>query len=223
MTPLALVEHVASLSFPNTFNPYSDRCVIHDRRDAPKLRARMLRALIDQAQKVEIDTIWIGRDLGYRGGRRTGIALTDEVNLTNVVAYFGRELPITRATTGPAVAERTAAVVWRMMRQLPAPVFTWNVFPLHPHESVNVLSNRCHTRNERLIVRPIMLQLLELLRPSTIVAIGNDAEIGLADLGIQCQKVRHPSYGGISDFERGIAAIYGHHSAEQIAQMPSLL
>jgi len=27
------------------------------------------------------NTIWMGRDLGYRGGRRTGLALTDEAHL----------------------------------------------------------------------------------------------------------------------------------------------
>jgi hypothetical protein len=209
VSAIQFVEAVARLRLPSVFNPYAERCPHFDLPDAPHRRRANLGAQLQAALDLKLDTIWIGRDLGYRGGRRTGIALTDEVNLTNVVAYFGRELPITRATTGPAVAERTAAVVWRMMRQLPAPVFTWNVFPLHPHESVNVLSNRCHTRNERLIVRPILLQLLELLKPSTIVAIGNDAEIGLADLGIQCQKVRHPSYGGISDFERGISSIHG--------------
>jgi hypothetical protein len=111
-----------------------------------------------------------------------------------------------------------------MIRQLRTPVFTWNVFPLHPHEKGKPLTNRCHTRAERLAARPLLLELLDLLRPTTIVAIGNDAELGLLDLGVECLKVRHPSYGGISDFERGISLIHGFvsHGPEEtpLLQLP---
>ena len=206
---MQFVEALARLRLPSVFNPYIDRCPHFDLSDAPARRRSNLQAQLQAALDLNIDTIWVGRDLGYRGGRRTGIALTDELHLGALCASLGGNLPVMRATQGPVVAERTAAVVWRMMRQLPAPVFTWNVFPLHPHQAANPLSNRCHTRAERLAGRPILQQLLELLKPSKIVAIGNDAEVGLLDLGIECLKVRHPSYGGISDFERGISAIHG--------------
>lgn len=51
------------------------------------------------------------------------------------------------------------------------------------------LQNRCHSRSERAATRPILEQLIDILQPSKIVAIGNDAQIGLADLGIDCLKV----------------------------------
>lgn len=110
-----------------------------------------------------------------------------------------------------------------MMRQLPAPVFTWNVFPFHPHAPNDALTNRCHTRAERRATLPLLDELLHLLKPSKIVAIGNDAEIGLLDLGISCVKVRHPSYGGITDFERGIASIHGIERREAKVSSPVLL
>lgn len=209
VSAIQFVEALTRLRLPSVFNPYSDKCPHFDLADAPARRRSNLTAQLQAAIELEVDTIWIGRDLGYRGGRRTGIALTDEANLTNLCISLGGDLPIDRATLGPAVSERTAAVVWRMIRQLSSPVFTWNVFPLHPHEKGKPLTNRCHTRAERLAARPLLLELLDLLKPSTIVAIGNDAELGLMDLGIKCLKVRHPSYGGISDFERGISSIHG--------------
>ena len=55
-----------------------------------------------------METIWIARDLGYRGGRRTGVPLTDEVHLTHAAALMGG-IALERATEGPAIAERTAA------------------------------------------------------------------------------------------------------------------
>ncbi len=208
MSALQFVEAIERLRLPSVFNPYADRCSHFDLPDAPSRRKANLQTQLEAAIDVGADTIWIGRDLGYRGGRRTGVAFTDEPNLKSVSASFGRPLNLHRATRGPEVAERTAAVIWRAIHRLPTPIFTWNVFPLHPHEPTDDLTNRCHSRGERAATRPILEQLLNLLKPSKIIAIGNDAELGLADLGISCLKVRHPSYGGIRDFERGIAEIY---------------
>src|SRR3546814_11561898 len=75
----SFVKAVASLQFENAFNPYSDRCEVHDRQGAPQWRAHTLSAVIDKAAKMAVDAVWIGRDLGYRGGRRTGLALTDDI------------------------------------------------------------------------------------------------------------------------------------------------
>src|SRR3546814_15079615 len=77
----SFVKAVASLQFENAFNPYSDRCEVHDRQGAPQWRAHTLSAVIDKAAKMAVDAVWIGRDLGYRGGRRTGLALTDDIHV----------------------------------------------------------------------------------------------------------------------------------------------
>lgn len=209
MTPKAFVDTISSLCFPSVFNPYSDRCPYHDLADAAAMRRQNLTTQLQCAVEIGVESIWIGRDLGYRGGRRTGIALTDEPNLPYVSAHFGREACLHRATKGPVVSERTATVIWRTIRRVESSVFTWNVFPLHPHEEGKPLTNRCHTAAERVAVRGLLLDLLDLLRPGRIVAIGNDAEAGLLDLGIECSKVRHPSYGGVSDFEKGICLLHG--------------
>lgn len=214
MTPKQFVSALADVRMPNVFNPYSDVCPHFDLLDAPVRRRSNLEAHLEASLELRVDTLWVARDLGYRGGRRTGIALTDEANLDNLNRSYRDKLPVVRATKGPPVAERTAAVVWDVVRQISVPVFTWNVFPLHPHNEGVPLSNRCHTRLERHACRWLLLNLLELLNPKMIVAIGNDAALGLEDLGVECFKVRHPSYGGISDFRRGIYSIYEVLSTE---------
>ena len=75
------VDEIRRLDFENTFNPYSDRCVDHDLHDAPKLRSQTLLRAIEAAAASDVDAIWVGRDLGYRGGRRTGLAFTDDVHI----------------------------------------------------------------------------------------------------------------------------------------------
>lgn len=136
------IKEISSLSFENTFNPYSDRCEVYDFFDAPQKRRALLKKMLQAASEVEIDSIWIGRDLGYRGGRRTGLALTDDIHLTHHAKRWG--IKVGRLTKGQAVPERTAAVIWSVLSKISSPVFLWNVFPLHPYEAGSPFSNRAH-------------------------------------------------------------------------------
>ena len=202
------VGMLADLRLPAVFNPYSDTCAVWDLPDAPARRRANLEAFLNAALETQVSTLWVGRDLGYRGGRRTGIALTDEPNMSKLIEAYGSRLRFHRATKGPVVAERTASVVWDLIRQMDKPVFTWNVFPLHPHPAGDQMGNRCHTVAERTLTAPVLRALIDLLKPTRVVAIGNDASVGLRSLGIPCAKVRHPSYGGITDFRNGIATLH---------------
>ncbi|CAN7386787.1 MULTISPECIES: uracil-DNA glycosylase [Rhizobium] len=208
MNSASFVEALAELRFKDTFNPYSEACSDFDFDDAAAIRRENLRLVLDAAIEHRADSVWIARDLGYRGGRRTGLALTDEAHLSDHSGLYG-ELPLSRATKGPAFSERTATVIWQMLNRINRPVFLWNVFPLHPHEPHDPQSNRCHTRSEREACRPLLTWLLDVLKPRNVVAIGRDAQLALADLGIEAQQVRHPSYGGQTEFISGVERVYG--------------
>jgi uracil-DNA glycosylase len=208
MTPSQFVDLLKMTKFDHVFNPYSDRCEVHDLDNAPDLRAAALLKMLRAAVKAEIDAIWIGRDLGYRGGRRTGLALTDDVHLyTHAIRW---DLRVERATTGPVVAERTAAVIWTMLSQVSAPIFLWNVFPFHPHDAGNPFTNRAHTRRERASGEEFLAELIRMLGPRRLVAIGNDAAQTAKRFAgrVEVINVRHPSYGGQADFLRQIECLY---------------
>lgn len=203
------VNAVASLRFANAFNPYSDRCEVHDKQDAPQRRAHALSALVEKAAKTAVDAIWIGRDLGYRGGRRTGLALTDDVHVEQHAKRWN--VHAERQTVGEAVAERTAAVIWGMLDQVDQPVFLWNVFPLHPHEAGSPFTNRQHNARERQAGEELLSLLLGLVRPRRVLAVGNDAFSSAERVAGHCSVtlVRHPSYGGQRQFERQVTELYG--------------
>lgn len=202
------VELVTALEFSNAFNPYSEVCQDFDQPDAAVIRRSNLLFVLEAAIENSVDSIWVARDLGYRGGRRTGLALTDEAHLEHHARLLGTP-PLSKSTIGPSVAERTATVIWQMLVAIQQPVFLWNVFPLHPHEAGDPQSNRCHTRRERQACQHIMVGLINLLQPRSVLAIGRDAQLALQDLGIAAEKVRHPSYGGQTDFIEGVSQFYG--------------
>jgi hypothetical protein len=207
-TPKSFAAALSETRLPSVFNPYRDCCLVHDRPDAARLRKRNLVRCLEAALAARVDTIWIARDLGYRGGRRTGVPLTDEIHLGAAGALMGG-IALERATRGPVVAERTAAIVWSVLSRIGEPAFLWNIFPFHPHEAADPFSNRCHTRAERDATWPLLIALIAMIRPRLIVAIGRDAGLALADIDIPVRVVRHPSYGGQAEFIAGVHEIYG--------------
>lgn len=207
MTPSRFVEEISSLNFPDVFNPYSDRCEYNDFSCSPSRRRSSLLAILEAACEREIDSMWVGRDLGYRGGRRTGLALTDDAHFFEHAERW--EVSAEKPVKGE-IAERTAAVIWSVLRQIEAQVFLWNVFPLHPHQAGRPLTNRSHNSREKRCGEELLFELILMLKPRRLVPIGNDAASAAFRLrdGGDVRKVRHPSYGGQNEFRGQMREIY---------------
>ena len=203
-----ILNAIKLMEFKNTFNPYFDQCPVYDSDEAPELRRNYLAEMLDRAAAAELDAIWVGRDLGYRGGRRTGLALTDDVHFSHHLGRWGLEPK--RPTCGEPVAERTASAVWDILLRLNSPIFLWNVFPLHPFEDGDPFSNRAHNARERKAGVDILVRIVEYIKPRRIIAIGNDAfnVLSAAFTADQVSKVRHPSYGGQSEFLAKMNLLY---------------
>ena len=193
---------------PNVFNPYQDVCPVHDKANAAALRRANLRAVLESVQREDVHALWVGRDLGYRGGRRTGIPLTDDHCLDAIARRFGLA-PLEQPTAGSPIGERTATVVWNMLAWIEQPIMFWNVFPFHPHPADEPMANRTHTAKERSGAHEFLEAIIALTRPSCIVAIGRDAETATSAFNLPVHPVRHPSFGGQRKFEAGIAEVYG--------------
>ncbi len=212
----SFIDDLGRLKFPNVFNPYTDVCPTMDLPNAPEIRRENLHAVLTSALQIGARSLWVARDLGYRGGRRTGLAMTDDEHLNAHGALFQTDR-LRRPTRGPIVAERTASVIWETLRHIGQPIFLWNVFPLHPHEPDDPMSNRLHTSAERLASAHFLVWLVEKLRPNSVVAIGRDAQKALLALGINrgVIEVRHPSYGGQTEFVTSALRHYGVEPSRQ--------
>lgn len=202
------VKSLASISLANVFNPYADVCGLHDQPQAPAARRRNLKTFLTCVEALGVDTIWMGRDLGYRGGRRTGLALTDEYHLPEMESVYPG-CTVEQATKGPAVAERTAAEIWAVLRALELPPFLWNVFPFHPYEADDQFTNRKFSASELAVVDDINATLIGWLGIKRVIGIGQDAVKYASYFDVDVTAVRHPSYGGTTEFREGMQKIYG--------------
>ncbi len=208
MTPKQFVEELSNLKFENVFNPYADLCSVHDFARAPLLRRRVLRKILNRAVNSQIDALWVGRELGYRGGRRSGLALTDDVNLRRHGDRW--DVATVSPTKGQQTKEQTATFVWQALSDIDNCVFLWNVFPLHPHNWDNSLSNRKFNSHERQVGEEVLVELLDMLNPKMLLSLGNDAGLAVSKLcgNRQHIQVRHPSHGGKSQFLREVRVVY---------------
>lgn len=202
------IKCLSEVRLENVFNPYGEVCPMNDLPDAATKRSRSLEAILAAACSQEVSAIWIARDLGYLGGRRTGLALTGDLHYRQHLERWGVTIHDSPCR-GKMVRERTANVVWGELAKLRVPIFLWNVFPFHPHEPGKSFSNRPHTKHEREIGLELLAHLLRLINPLQIVAIGNDAARATSKLSF-CRprsSVRHPSYGGANIFRRQISEL----------------
>lgn len=215
------VAHLAETRLEDVFNPYADHCEACDLPDAPMIRRVNLASILEARFDKGVEAIWFGRDLGYRGGRRTGLALTDEVALLHEAQAVRSGTHVSRATHGAAVAERTAAVIWSVIRRLQFAPVLWNAFPFHPHEKGSSFTNRAHSVRERKTTAWAIEALIQRFDRPRLIAIGNDASKALKDLGFEHETARHPSYGGQRDFVATMEKL--HSLGAEIAPQGRLL
>ena len=202
------LKDLSEVELPDVFNPYRDRCPIYDHAESVRIRRANLRNVLLGAMQFPQLTMWVAQDLGHRGGRRTGLALTDEFHLEHHTRLL-RTGPLRKATSGARVAERTAGTVWCALSAIKQPIFLWNVFPFHPHCAGEPCSNRSHNqRVERGVGTLFLKRLVGLLQPAVIVGIGIAASEALRRSGFKCEYTRHPSYGGQKAFLSKLAELY---------------
>lgn len=212
---LKLNELIANILFSqpseiDLFNPYSTVLPEFDRPNAPLVRQQNLKNYICDRESPP-SVFLLAEAPGPWGCRYSGVPITSEEQLLDP------DFPIRgqQSSAGPEPhREYSASIYWRTLKPYHERIFTWNSVPFHPHHPDNPHSIRTPRTSEIRRFQPLLNDMLDLLRPNLVLAVGRKAERSLADLGVDAVYVRHPSQGGATLFTEGVErelALLGEH------------
>lgn len=150
----------------------------------------------------------IGEAPGYKGCALTGIPFTSQRVLASRSHPFLDTLRPSLSITGD-VSEATATIVWDYLADCQAVPAMWNIFPFHPHAPGNLQSNRRPTSAEVHGSKRFIQRVFDILTPETVIAVGNTSAAALNQMfpDLDFKSIRHPSFGGKSDFVKGMRQV----------------
>ena len=189
-----------------TFNFYCQELPGIDLPGAAAIRRENLKAYVSSFFE-RPEMLLVGEAPGWRGCRFSGVPFTSEAQLC------AGELPFQgmKSSLGSkAYREASATIFWDTMRPLHPGFFVWNALPLHLHQPGKPLSNRRPTQHELQAGAQILHQVVHLLKPRFVIAVGKSAGVALDLAGAEYLNVRHPSHGGARDFNKGIVSVKNH-------------
>jgi uracil-DNA glycosylase len=189
------------------FNQYRDRVEGLDLPGAAGIRRRNLRNYLE-GFPVRPGVLVVGEAAGPWGCRFSGIPFTGERQLTTGELPFpGRK----SSTHEPPYQERSGTVLWKALLRHHPGFLLWNTVPYHPHRRGEPLSIRTPNRAEIEACSVFLGEVIRLLRPKLIVAVGRKAEGALGLLGESPVYVRHPSQAGAGAFREGVGRVFKRH------------
>jgi len=194
---------VASYPMTGLFNPYNSVEPTMDHPTADKIRRKNLRRYVDCFDRAP-KYLLVGEAPGWRGCRFSGVPFTSEAQLVcGTHPFSGHQ----SSNAAQPFDENSANYMWAVLAKLHPDVFLWNAVPLHPHQMGMFHKNRKPTAKERKQFEPLTDGLIAILKPQAVIAVGRVAERALQKH--KPKYLRHPSFGGASEFRNGMRAFGG--------------
>ncbi len=182
------------------FNPYNGLNPEVDSPDAPEIRRRNLKRYFE-ACKDRPKLFLLAEAPGPWGCRFTGVPITSEAQLLD--DDFPLDGEKSSLQEDPHT-EYSAGIFWRLLADSFPEFVVWNTFPMHPHRVGEPFSIRTPRRSELIRYGFVASALIDIYRPTRVLAVGRKAEMTLSELGIEATYVRHPSHGGATAFRSGV-------------------
>ena len=183
------------------FNPYRDEVHALDVAGGARIRQRNLQNYL-RSFPGKPRILIVGEAPGPKGARFTGVPFTSErLYAQHALPFSGRK---SSANVAPH-AERTATIFWNIMASRFPKFLIWNTLPWHPHHSGEPLSIRAPKLSEVCAQLELMEEVLRIMDPEQILAVGRIAQSALTRLNQKFVPIRHPSHGGAAEFAEGIA------------------
>jgi len=192
------------------FNQYRDDVKGIDRRGGAKIRRENLLGYLSSFKR-KPQVLLVGEAPGPWGCRFSGIPFTGEGPLSRgELPFAGRQ---SSASEIP-YSERSGDIFWDALRSHHPRFLVWNTIPFHPHRPGEPLSIRKPKISEVKAHLDLLAEIVGIIRPSRIAAIGRVAENALERIGQNSIYIRHPSHGGEQKFRAGIRSLFSNHGSD---------
>lgn len=226
MTIDSFIENLKKYKSADVFNPWADCGDSSDiGPEGVAIRVANLKRYLELRQNARY--LFIAEGLGYQGGHFSGIAITSErillgehpdVDPKSVLGEWkyqrtsnpASEL-LNRTQKLKGFNEPTDTVVWNALNRhglASFDVILWNIFPFHPHQPGQLLTNRTPSKEELDVGIEYARQLMELVPGMQVLAIGQKAANTLEKYGVACMTAPHPSMGGANRFKAKVAELF---------------
>lgn len=196
-------DFLLSLSRPRNSgvlkNPYREPVLLEN-----------LRIYLDAMMRIDgRRVLLVGEALGFKGGKVTGIPFSSgaiyERFAHPLLQQIGPQLSIDIVES-----ENTATIVWEYLSSAGHTPLFWNAFPFHPHPRGERSKNRAPTAAEVKRGVRYLKSLAAIYQPDVVAGIGGKGTVCARQAFSERDivAIRHPSYGGKSEFIAGIEGLY---------------
>lgn len=182
------------------FNPYARVDPELDQPGADRIRQENLKRYVESYPSAP-PVLVVGEAPGPRGCRFSGVPFTNEAQLLSGALPFSGKQSSNRPEPYSAYSSN---FLWPEMLPYFPRFLLWNAVPLHPHMPGRPLSIRTPRRREVKEWSTLLRQMVDILDPRLVVALGRKAEVALGMVGVDCVYLRHPSQGGLKEFREGV-------------------
>ncbi len=201
------IQNITKPQFPGLFNPWS-QCSEDDLYADAHLQRQT--RFFQHLSAPNPRLILIGEAAGYQGCRYSGIPFTSERLVLEgaIPRVDAKGIERISSRTRPW-SEPSATIVWKILAELELSDATvlFNAVPWHPEGIKGPGSNRTPSQAEKGEGRPYLKQFLELFPNIPVAALGNVSSQTLSALEVTHHKVRHPAYGGATQFREGLSQL----------------
>lgn len=147
----------------------------------------------------------VGEALGFKGGMLTGIPFSSGQIFERFNHPFLKQIG-DDITLEKIESENTATIVWEYLSEKKITPLCWNAFPFHPHPKGEKNKNRAPSTKEITSGSRYLKTLQSIFHSELIIGVGSKgahcARKAFPDKNIIA--VRHPSYGGKTEFRQGL-------------------
>lgn len=172
------------------------------RTKASLIRKQNLILYLNHMLSLSPKYLLVGEAPGYKGCKLTGIPFSSEHVVATHPFFRGKGY---RLLSDTCSKENTATIIWNELDKYNDKPLLWNIFPFHPFND-SPATNRAPNAVETSFGLIVIKKLLSIFDIQHIVSVGQKATKKL-DTAFDVIPLRHPSYGGKSEFSKGLSQI----------------